>query len=323
MARSSSRKRHEKLQEIREQQAQTQKTCDCEVPGDVRNSAAPRDSSDGARELPAFEDWGANGDLYGYCSPGAEFQMSPARLVWRVVLVLLLWLWQVPGVHRELQQESFAAMTDGDLDWVNGTSSSDMLVLVKSARAGRALATCGLLIAANTSVAQAAPHGLLLAASASVAQEAPCGGCFLLDFVATRGHVVVPMVSGSWRADAVQQLHALGAPAFFMEAAALGSWRVGSRTHADDIDYKELENAVLRCTAEWLPGGGKKNPAEDNEAKEVQKKRLREQAARALAGLEEYSAMHLGTLQALAVYTPGVSVKWPDDAKQRQKNITL
>ena len=99
MPRSSSRKRHEKTEEKREEQGQTQKKCDCEAPREMENSVAPRDSSDGARELPAFEDWGANGDLYGYWCPGAEFQMSPARLAWRVVLVLLLWLWQLPGGH--------------------------------------------------------------------------------------------------------------------------------------------------------------------------------------------------------------------------------
>ena len=167
----------------------------------------PQDSAShrGFRDDVEFEDWGANGDEYGYWTPGADFQLSPARLAWRVVVLLLLWLWQLPG-HSELQQESLAATVSGDVDWVNGTESSDTLVCIKSARAGRALAMSGLLLAANTSVEHAAPLN----------SAADCAACFLLDFVAARGHVVVPMVSGSWRADAAQQLQALRAPSFFL-----------------------------------------------------------------------------------------------------------
>ena len=332
---SSSRKRHEQEKrgdpERPRAHEQTQRVelpgaavpCVCEAQSDKPNTAAaggamvdlppdapacvsespeaPGDYCDDAVEHHGFEDWGANGDVYGYWAPSAEFHVSPGRLACRVVLVLLLWLWQLSRGHQELQQESFAAMAAGDLDWVNGTTSLDTMVWVKSARAGRALSMSGLPLAANTTVAQ----------EPSDKSASPCASCFLLDFVATRGHLTVPMVSGSWRADALQHLQDLGAPAFFLEAVGLGSWRVDACTDADAVDHRELANSVLRCTADWLPGGGKKGQPKGNEAKELQQKELREKARRALAGLEEYASMRLAELQALAPYTPGVSVKWP------------
>ena len=71
--------------------------------------------------------------------------LSPTRFAWRVVVVMLLWLWQLPGDHQALEQESLAAMAGGDLEWVNGTDQSDMLKITRSARAGLALTWSGLL----------------------------------------------------------------------------------------------------------------------------------------------------------------------------------